>query len=177
MPILIAMFTFFPSCIELRGQSFLWADDLSAPDKILQWGAQIPFISSFFGNHLSLFCLLMTVTNIVYTYITTKSQAQSSSMPGMKWMMYLMPIMFMVFFNNYASGLSYYYFISLLITILQTYSCRLFVTEDKVRATMAANANKPKKKSKWLERMEEAQKLQQQRANAAAGRSNNKRKR
>ncbi len=177
MPILIAMFTFFPSCIELRGQSFLWANDLSAPDKILQWGAQIPFISSFFGNHLSLFCLLMTVTNIVYTYITTKSQAQSSSMPGMKWMMYLMPIMFMVFFNNYASGLSYYYFISLLITILQTYSCRLFVTEDKVRATMAANANKPKKKSKWLERMEEAQKLQQQRANAAAGRSNNKRKR
>ena len=175
MPILIAMFTFFPSCIELRGQSFLWANDLSAPDKIFEWGAQIPFISSFFGNHISLFCLLMTVTNIAYTYITTKSQAQSSSMPGMKWMMYLMPIMFMVFFNNYASGLSYYYFISLLITILQTYSCRLFVTEEKVRATMAANAAKPKKKSKWLERMEEAQKLQQQRANAAKG--GNKRKR
>ena len=170
MPILIAMFTFFPSSIELRGQSFLWANDLSAPDKIVEWSTHIPFISSTFGNHISLFCLLMTVTNIIYTYITTKSQAQSQSMPGMKAMMYMMPLMFLVFFNNYASGLSYYYFISLLITILQTYSCRLFVTEDKVRATMAANAAKPKKKSKWLERMEQAQKMQQQqqrqRANA-----------
>ena len=162
MPILIAMFTFFPSCIELRGQSFLWANDLSAPDKIIEWSSHIPFISNSFGNHISLFCLLMTVTNIIYTYITMKSQNQSQSMPGMKWMMYLMPLMFLVFFNNYASGLSYYYFISLLITILQTYSCRLFVTEDKVRATIAANANKPKKKSKWMARLEEAQKMQQQ---------------
>jgi YidC/Oxa1 family membrane protein insertase len=161
MPILIAMFTFFPSSIELRGQSFLWANDLSAPDKIVEWSTHIPFISGTFGNHISLFCLLMTITNIAYTYITTKSQAQSQSMPGMKWMMYLMPLMFLVFFNNYASGLSYYYFISLLITILQTYSCRLFVTEDKVRATMAANAAKPKKKSKWMQRLEEAQKQQQ----------------
>ena len=170
MPILIAMFTFFPSSIELRGQSFLWANDLSAPDKIVEWSTHIPFISNTFGNHISLFCLLMTVTNIIYTYITTKSQAQSQSMPGMKAMMYMMPLMFLVFFNNYASGLSYYYFISLLITILQTYSCRLFITEDKVRATMAKNAAKPKKKSKWLERMEQAQKMQQQqqkqRANA-----------
>jgi len=161
MPILIAMFTFFPSSIELRGQSFLWANDLSAPDKIVEWSTHIPFISSTFGNHISLFCLLMTVTNIIYTYITTKSQAQSQSMPGMKAMMYMMPLMFLVFFNNYASGLSYYYFISLLITILQTYSCRLFITEDKVRATMAANAAKPKKKSKWMQRLEEAQKQQQ----------------
>ena len=162
MPILIAMFTFFPSCIELRGQSFLWANDLSAPDKILEWSTHIPFISGTFGNHVSLFCLLMTVTNIIYTWLTTKSQPSSNAMPSMKWMMYLMPLMFLVFFNNYASGLSYYYFISLLITILQTYSCRLFVTEDKVRATMAANANKPKKKSKWMARMEEMQKQQQQ---------------
>ena len=162
MPILIAMFTFFPSCIELRGQSFLWANDLSAPDKIVEWSTHIPLLSDWFGNHLSLFCLLMTATNIIYTYITTKSQPQSQSMPGMKWMMYMMPIMFLFFFNNYASGLSYYYFISLLITILQTYSCRLFITEDKVRATMAANAAKPKKKSKWMQRLEEAQKMQQQ---------------
>ncbi len=162
MPILIAMFTFFPSCIELRGQSFLWAKDLSAPDKIVEWNQHIPFITNRFGNHISLFCLLMTVTDIIYTYITTKSQPSSQSMPGMKWMMYLMPLMFLVFFNNYASGLSYYYFISLLITILQTYSCRLFVTEDKVRATMAANAAKPKKKSKWMARLEEAQKMQRQ---------------
>lgn len=160
MPILFAMFTFFPSCIELRGQAFLWANDLSAPDKIVEWSQHIPFISGSFGNHISLFCLLMTVTNILYTYITMKSQNSSSSMPGMKWMMYLMPLMFLVFFNNYASGLSYYYFISLLITILQTYSCRLFVTEDKVRATIAANSAKPKKKSKWMQRLEEAQKQQ-----------------
>ena len=162
MPILIAMFTFFPSCIELRGEPFLWAKDLSAPDKIVEWTGQIPFITNFFGNHISLFCLLMTVTNILYTYMTTKSQPSSQSMPGMKWMMYLMPLMFLVFFNNYASGLSYYYFISLLITIIQTYSCRFFITEDKVRATIAANAAKPKKKSKWMARLEEAQKMQQQ---------------
>jgi len=162
MPILIAMFTFFPSCIELRGQAFLWAKDLSAPDKILEWSGQIPFITNYFGNHVSLFCLLMTITNIAYTYITMRSQNQSNSMPGMKWMMYLMPLMFLVLFNNYASGLSYYYFISLLITILQTFSCRLFVTEDKVRATIAANSAKPKKKSKWMQRMEEAQRMQQQ---------------
>ena len=170
MPILIAMFTFFPSCIELRGQSFLWANDLSAPDKVYEWGAQIPIISSLFGNHLSLFCLLMTVTNIIYTYLTTKSQPSSQSMPGMKWMMYLMPLMFLFWFNNYASGLSYYYFVSLLITIIQTYSCRLFVTEDKVRAAIAANSAKPKKKSKWMARLEEAQKLQQQQQRANAKR-------
>ena len=170
MPILIAMFTFFPSCIELRGQSFLWANDLSAPDKIWEWSAQIPFISSMFGNHLSLFCLLMTVTNIIYTYLTTKSQPSSQSMPGMKWMMYLMPLMFLFWFNNYASGLSYYYFLSLLITIIQTYISRMFVTEDKVRATIAANAAKPKKKSKWLARLEEAQKMQEQQKRANAKR-------
>ena len=162
MPILIAMFTFFPSCIELRGQPFLWANDLSAPDKIIEWSANIPIISSIFGNHLSLFCLLMTVTNIIYTWLTSKSQAQSQSMPGMKVMLYLMPLMFLFWFNGYASGLSYYYFIALLITIAQTYISRAFVTEDKVRATIAANASKPKKKSKWMQRMEEAQKLQQQ---------------
>ena len=83
-------------------------------------------------------------------------------MPGMKLMLYLMPLMFLFWFNNYASGLSYYYFIALLITIAQTYISRMFVTEDKVRATMAANANKPKKKSKWVQRLEEAQKMQQQ---------------
>ena len=161
MPILIAMFTFFPSCIELRGQSFLWAQDLSAPDKILEWGGQIPFITNYFGNHLSLFCLLMTVTNIGYTYLTMQSQQSQQSVPGMKAMMYLMPLMFLVFFNNYASGLSYYYFISLLITIAQTYLCRAFVSEDKVRAQIAANKAKPRKKSGLMARLEEAQRQQQ----------------
>ena len=161
MPILIAMFWFFPSCIELRGQAFLWAKDLSAPDAIVSWNAQIPFITNYFGNHISLFCMLMTVTNIVYTYLSMQSQQQSQQMPGMKWMMYLMPLMFLVFFNNYASGLSYYYFISLLITIAQTYSSRLIVTEEKVRAKIAENAKKPKKKSGFMARLEEAQRQQQ----------------
>ena len=175
MPILIAMFTFFPSCIELRGQSFLWANDLSAPDKILEWSTHIPIISSLFGNHISLFCLLMTGTNLLYTYLTSKSQAQSQSMPGMKIMLYMMPLFFLFWFNNYASGLSYYYFIALLITIIQTYVSRAFVTEDKVRATIAANQAKPKKKSKWLERMEEVQKMQQQQQKQRSGAQRRKR--
>ena len=161
MPILIAMFTFFPSCIELRGEAFLWAKDLSAPDAIFSWETHIPIISSIFGNHVSLFCLLMTVTNILYTYINMQNQPQQSSMPGMKWMMYLMPVMFLFFFNDYASGLSYYYFLSLLITIVQTYAFRFIIDEDKVKAQMKANAKKPRKKSGFMARLEEAQRQQQ----------------
>ena len=161
MPVLIAVFAFFPSCIELRGQSFLWAHDLSAPDAIVSWTTQIPLISSYFGNHISLFCLLMTATNILYTYVSMQSQSQNQSMPGMKWMMYLMPIFFLVFFNHYASGLSYYYFVSLLITIATTYAVRASVKEEDVRAKMAEYSKKPKKKSGWMARMEEMQRQQQ----------------
>ncbi|MEG2820388.1 MAG: membrane protein insertase YidC [Muribaculaceae bacterium] len=161
MPILFAMFNFFPSCIELRGEPFLWVKDLSAPDAIVTWTAQIPFITNYFGNHISLFCLLMTVTNILYTRINMQNQAGGTQMPGMKMMMYMMPVMFLVFFNNYAAGLSYYYFISLLITIIQTYAFRHFVNEDKMRKKMAANALKPKKKSGFMARLEEAQRQQQ----------------
>ena len=160
MPILFAMFTFFPNCIELRGQSFLWAHDLAAPDAIISWSGNIPFVTEYFGNHISLFCLLMTVTNILYTRISM--QGQSNGMPGMKWMMYLMPLMFLVFFNNYAAGLSYYYFLSLLITIIQTYAIRKwFVKEEDVRRTMKENAKKPQKKSGFMARLEEMQKEQQ----------------
>ncbi len=160
-PILIAMFNFFPSAIELRGESFLWAKDLSAPDAIVSWTTNIPLISSTFGNHISLFCVLMTVTNIIYTRYTMQSQPGGNSMPGMKMMMYLMPLMFLVFFNNYAAGLSYYYFLSLLITIIQFYVFRKVVSEEKVRARMAENAKKPKKKSGFMARLEEAQRQQQ----------------
>ncbi|MYM12278.1 membrane protein insertase YidC [Muribaculum intestinale] len=160
-PVLIAMFAFFPSCIELRGQSFLWAKDLSAPDAILTWSGNIPLVTEYFGNHLSLFCLLMTVTNIIYTKFTMANQPSSSAMPGMKWMMYLMPLMFLVFFNNYAAGLSYYYFLSLLITIVQMYIFRHVVNEDKMRAKMAEAAKKPRKKSGFMARLEEAQRQQQ----------------
>ena len=159
MPVLIAMFAFFPSCIELRGQSFLWAHDLSAPDAIISWSGNIPLITNYFGNHISLFCLLMTVTNIIYTYLNTQNQA--NTMPGMKWMMYLMPVFFMIFFNNYAAGLSYYYFLSLLITIIQTYAFRFIIKEEVIRAKMKENAKKPKKKSGFMARLEEMQRQQQ----------------
>ena len=160
MPVLVAMFWFFPSAIELRGESFLWAKDLAAPDAIISWSTNIPFISSTFGNHISLFCLLMTVTNIIYTYLNMQTQA-SSGMPGMKWMMYMMPLMFLFIFNNYAAGLSYYYFLSLLITIAMTFIFRKVVSEDKMRAKMAENARKPKKKGWMQTKLEEAQRQQE----------------
>ncbi len=160
MPILFAMFSFFPSAIELRGQSFLWAHDLSAPDAIISWSGNIPLVTEYFGNHISLFCLLMTITNILYTRINM--QNSPGQMPGMKAMMYIMPIFFMIFFNNYAAGLSYYYFLSLLITILQTYAIRMMVKDEDVRAKMAENAKKPKKKSGFMARLEEAQRQQQE---------------
>lgn len=157
MPVLIAMFSFFPSAIELRGQSFLWAHDLSAPDFIFA----LPFKIPFYGDHVSLFCLLMTAVNIIYTRINMQNQPGGSSMPGMKWMMYMMPVMFLFFFNDYASGLSYYYLLSLLITIAQTWIFRKVVDEKKVRAEMLANAKKPRKKSGFMARLEEAQRQQQ----------------
>ncbi len=157
MPVLIAMFSFFPSAIELRGQSFLWAHDLSAPDSILT----LPFTIPFYGNQVSLFCLLMTIVNIVYMKISMQSQPSSAGMPGMKMMQYLMPVMFLFIFNDYASGLSYYYLLSLLITIIQSWIFRKTTDEEKVRAQMLANARKPRKKSGWMARLEEAQRQAQ----------------
>jgi len=162
MPILFAMFMFFPTCIELRQESFLWAKDLASYDAIFEWDTYIPLITPYFGNHISLFCLLMTITNIVYTKINMSSQAGAAEqMKVMKWMMYLMPIMFMFIFNDYASGLSYYYFVSLLLTILQTYLFRLFVDEEKLLKKLEANKRKPVKKSGFMARLEEAQRQQQ----------------
>jgi len=167
MPVLIAMFCFLPSAIELRGQSFLWAHDLSAPDYIFK----LPFSIPFYGDHVSLFCLLMTIVNIVYMQLSMQNQPQSAGMPGMKVMQYMMPVMFLFIFNDYASGLSYYYLLSLFITIIQTYIFRHTVDEKKVREQLLANARKPRKKSGWMARLEEAQKQalaaqrQQQQAN------------
>ncbi len=164
MPVLFAMFTFFPAAIELRQESFLWAEDLSSYDAIVSWDLQIPFLSSWFGNHLSLFCLLMTVTNIIYTYINMKTtDTGQQQMPGMKWMMYLMPVMFLFIFNDYASGLSYYYFISTLLSILTTVIFRLSINDEKLLAKMKEYAKNPKKKakSKFQLKLEEMQKRQQ----------------
>ncbi len=157
MPVLIALFSFFPSAIELRGESFLWAHDLSAPDFIVT----LPFSIPFYGNGISLFCLLMTAVNIGYMHINMQNQPTSSSMPGMKLMTYIMPVMFLFIFNDYASGLTYYYFLSLLITIVQTWIFRRCIDEEKVRAELLANAKKPRKKSGFMARLEEAQRQQQ----------------
>ena len=155
MPILFALFRFFPAAIELRQQSFLWADDLSAYDSIFSWSQQIPLLSTFYGNHISLFTLLMTVSTILYTRMNNQMMASNQQMPGMKTMMYLMPIMFLGFFNNYASGLSYYYFLANIITFSQMYLMRRFVNEDAIRAKLEANKKKPVKKSKFQARLEE----------------------
>ena len=125
MPFLIALYMYFPTSILLRGEGFLWADDLSTYDAIVSWNANIPIISSFLGNHLSLFCLLMTVTNVVYTrYTMTQTPSSGEGMAGMQMMPYIMSIMFFFMFNQNASALSYYYFVSTLITIAQYFAGR-----------------------------------------------------
>lgn len=175
MPILLALFSFFPSLIELRQQSFLWADDLSTYDAIIEWNTNIPYISSWLGNHISLFCILMTVTNIVYTkFNMDATNTGQQQMPGMKWMMMLMPIVFFFVLNNYPSGLTYYYFLSTLMTILITLACRYFIDEEKVLAKLEENKKKPKKKgfmSRLQEQAEQAQRVQQQQ-----GKGQNKKK-
>ncbi|MBO7651185.1 MAG: membrane protein insertase YidC [Bacteroidales bacterium] len=161
-PILIAMFRFFPASIELRQQPFLWASDLSSYDAILEWSTNIPIISSLYGNHVSLFALLMAISMFVQQKMTS-SQNPSNSMPGMKVMMWMMPVLMLLWFNKYSSGLSYYYLLANLFSILQTWIIQRFVVkEDKLLAQMEANKNKPKKKSKWLQRLEEASKKQQE---------------
>ena len=150
MPILIAMFFFFPASIELRQQGFLWANDLSTYDSILD----LPFNIPFYGDHVSLWCLLMTITTIVSTRLN--SQATSgNTMPGMKTMMYMMPIMFLFILNSYSSGLSYYYFLANVITIGQTYLVRGMVDEDKIRAQIQLNKKKTVAKSKFQQRLEQ----------------------
>lgn len=166
-PVLMAMFWFLPTAIELRGQSLFWADDLSTYDAILSWSTPLPLLG---WTHLSLFCLLMTIVNIVYTHITMQSQSQGQEMKMMRWMMYLMPLMFLFFFNDYAAGLSYYYFMSLLLTIVQTMIFRLTVDDKKVLAEMEANAKKKgnQKKSGFAARLEAMQREQQRLAREQA---------
>lgn len=156
-PILVAMFRFFPASIELRQQSFLWADDLSTYDSILN----LPFNIPFYGNHISLFCLLMTAAQLIYTHISMKQQAQTQTMPGMKFMMYFMPIMMLFIFNSFSAALNYYYFISLCFTFLQMFIIRKTIDEKKVLQRLEANAKKPLKKSKWQQRIEALEKQNQ----------------
>ena len=156
-PILIAMFRFFPASIELRQESFLWADDLSSYDSIYELGFNIPF----YGDHISLFTLLMTISTLLYTHMN--SSMATGQMAQMKWIMYLMPIMFLGFFNNYAAGLSYYYFLANMFTFTQQYFMKIMINEDEILAQLEANKKKPAKpKSKFQKKLEDMQKKQEQ---------------
>lgn len=168
MPVWVAMFNFVPNAIELRQQSFLWADDLSTYDDLIHWSTELPLI----GNHISLFCLLFCVTNLLYSYITMRQQKdmlvgqQAEQMKIMQWMMYLMPVFFFFMFNKYSSGLNYYYFISLLLGALTMWVMRK-TTDDKkllarLEANFEANKNNPNKKPSGLAaRLEALQKQQE----------------
>ncbi len=172
-PVLMAMFWFLPTAIELRGKSLLWADDLSTYDAVFHWGFNIPLL----GDHLSLFCLLMTICNIGYTYITMQSQATDPNMKFMKYMMYAMPLMFLFIFNDYAAGLSYYYLVSLFITILQTMIFRWTLDDEKMLKEMEENKKKKagKPKSGFMARLEAMQREQQRAARENARAANKKR--
>ena len=155
MPLLIAMFRFFPASIELRHESFLWADDLSTYDAILN----LPFSIPWYGDHVSLFCLLMTIVNIIYIKMSNQANASGQQMPGMKMMMYMMPVMMLFWFNDYAAALSYYYFVSLLITIVQTYIIKRSINPEEVLNRLkTAKVQKAPTKSRFQQRLEEAAK-------------------
>ena len=162
MPILIAMFRFFPASIELRGQSFLWSDDLSSYDSILQ----LPFNIPFYGDHVSLFALLMAVVFFAFSYMNYQQSASSQpQMAGMKFMMvYMMPIMMLLWFNDYSSGLCYYYLLSNLITIIQTVVIRHLIDDNKIHALVHSNMakNTNGKKSRFQQKYEELMRQQEQ---------------
>jgi len=152
MPILFAMFRFFPVSIELRQEQFLWATDLSTYDSILT----LPFKIPIYGSHVSLFTLLMTASTLLTMKMSGSSAGQDQ--PGMKLMMYMMPVMFMLILNNFSSGLTYYYFLANILTYLQNIISKRFIDEKKVLATLEENRKKPIKKSRWQQRLEEAAK-------------------
>ena len=161
MPILIAMFRFFPASIELRGKSFLWSDDLSSYDSILD----LPFNIPFYGDHISLFCLLMAVVLFAYSYMNYKQTAASQpQMPGMKFMtVYMMPAMMLFWFNDYSSGLCYYYLLSNIITMLMMFGIRALVDDDKVRASINTKmVNTKGKKSRFQQRYDELMRQQEE---------------
>lgn len=161
-PILIALFMFVPSAIELRQQSFLWADDLSTYDAFIN----LPFHVPFLGSHISLFCLLMTVTNLLNTHYMMQQQDNGSNpqMAAMKWMSYFMPVMFLFVLNDYPSGLNYYYFLSTLISVITTLVMRKMTNEEKLLAQLEANKKdlKKMKKTGFAARLEAMQKQQEE---------------
>jgi YidC/Oxa1 family membrane protein insertase len=165
MPILLAMFNFFPNSIELRQEPFLWANDLSTFDALFTWNTQIPLLSTFYGNHFSMFTFLMTISTLVYTWYNN----QVSTVTGpMKTVSYVMPVVFMFVLNSFPAGLSFYYFVSNIITIGQQAIIRKFVDEDKIKVALEENKKKsatnPNKKSRWMNRLEDAMKVKEEEA-------------
>jgi YidC/Oxa1 family membrane protein insertase len=158
-PILIALFGFFPAAIELRQKGFLWADDLSTYDSIYNFG----FSVWGYGDHVSLFAILMFGSTIIYTWMNQSMlQPQQTQMPGMKYMMYLMPVIFLAVMNSYAAGLSWYYFLANVITFLQTWIMKKMIDDGKIREQLLANMKKPEKKSSFQAKLEELAKQKQQ---------------
>lgn len=158
-PILIALFNFFPASIELRQKPFLWADDLSTYDSIYNFGFNV----WGYGDHVSLFAMLMFVSTIIYTWMNQAllQPQQTTQMPGMKYMMYLMPVIFLAVMNSYAAGLSWYYFLANIITFLQTWLMKKWIDDGKIREELLANMKKPEKKSSFQAKLEEIAKQQQ----------------
>ncbi|MDT3401419.1 membrane protein insertase YidC [Mucilaginibacter terrae] len=159
MPIIFAFLRFFPSLFELRGQSFLWMHDLSTYDAVINFGFTIPFL----GDHLSLMCVLMTISTLIYTYFNNQVSGATGQM---KYIGYISPIMFLGFLNSYPAGLNYYYFLANMLTFLQQYLIRFFVDDKKIHAQMQENKKKPedqqKKKSGFQAKLEEMMRAQQQ---------------
>ena len=162
MPILYAMFRFFPSSIELRQQEFLWADDLSSYDEIVSWTGDFGLITEYYGNHISLFTVLMAFSTFLYTRMNSSQMPTQPGMPNMKVIFTLFPVMMLFIFNNFSSGLSYYYLLANFISIAQMFVIKRFlIDEEKIKLQIEANKKKPRKKNRWLQRMEEVQKQQE----------------
>ncbi|MES2566044.1 MAG: membrane protein insertase YidC [Bacteroidota bacterium] len=158
-PILIALFGFFPAAIELRQKGFLWTDDLSTYDSVYNFGFEV----WGFGDHVSMFAILMFASTIIYTWMNQAMlQPQQTQMPGMKYMMYLMPVIFLAVMNSYAAGLSWYYFLANIITFLQTWLMKKIIDDGKIREQLLANMKKPEKKSGFQAKLEEMAKQRQQ---------------
>jgi len=175
MPFLLSMYYFFPTSLDLRQVSFLWAEDLSAYDSFISWTGDIPIVSFVFGNHISLFTILMTVTSLLIAFYNKNMNmnnmapaggggAAEMNMKMLQWMPFIMPLLFLGWFNSFASGLTFYYTVSNILSLLQQIIIqKLFIDEKKILAKIEQKRKEPAKTSKWQQRLEEMQKLQQER--------------
>ena len=165
LPILLSLYYFIPTAVPIRQASFLWADDLSTYDSIYSWTTNIPILSSLYGNHVSLFCLLMTASSLFLAVYNRNNTPQDPNNPMMKWMPFIFPFFLMGFFNKMAAALTFYYFVSNMLSILQQFIIqKFFIDEAKLHAEMQANKSKPVVQSKWADKIAEMQKQQAARA-------------